>query len=40
MFTGVYAFSISYWDIHDKSTGFRGKPAADVWVRWNEFLTD
>lgn len=40
MFTGVYAFSYSYWDSHDKSTGFRGKPAEDVWVRWNEFLTD
>jgi len=39
MFVGVFAFSYTYWDTHDKSTGFRGKPAEDVWVRWNENLT-
>lgn len=28
-----------YWDLLDKSAGIRGKPAEDVWVRWNEILT-
>ena len=37
-FSGVFAFSYGYWDLHDKSSGFRGKPAEEVWIRWNEIL--
>ena len=38
-FTGVFAFGYGYWDLQEKSAGIRGKPAEDVWVRWNEILT-
>jgi hypothetical protein len=37
--TGVFAFGYGYWDLQEKSAGIRGKPAEDVWVRWNEILT-
>ena len=38
IFSGVFAFGYGYWDLHDKSSGVRGKPAEDVWIRWNEIL--
>ena len=38
-FTGVFAFGYGYWELQEKSAGIRGKPAEDVWVRWNEILT-
>ena len=35
---GVLGFSYTYWDSYDKSTGFRGKPAEEVWTRWAHIL--
>ena len=40
MFSGVFAFGYGYWDLQDKSSGFRGKPAEDVWIKWNEVLVE
>jgi len=40
MFIGAFSFSYSYWDSYDKSAGIRGKPAEEVWVKWNSILSD
>jgi len=34
IFAGVFSFSYTYWDMVDKSPGFRSKPAEDVWATW------
>jgi hypothetical protein len=39
IFVGAFSFSYTYWDHQDKSTGIRGKPAEDVWVKWNNLFT-
>ena len=37
---GVFAFSYTYWDSYDKSTGLRGKPAEEVWAKWSRIFRE
>jgi hypothetical protein len=40
MFIGAFSFSYTYWDSYDKSAGIRGKPAEEVWVKWNSIFSE
>lgn len=40
IFVGAFSFSYTYWDSYDKSAGIRGKPAEEVWVKWNLIFSE
>lgn len=40
IFVGAFSFSYGYWDSYDKSVGIRGKPAEDVWAKWNSIFNE
>ncbi len=39
IFVGAFSFGYTYWDSYDKSPVIRGKPAEDVWAKWNTIFT-
>lgn len=39
-FVGAFSFSYAYLDLQEKAAGIRGKPAEEVWRKWNNIFRE